>query len=98
MSDKVLIFGGTTEGRELAAALTRAGVSHVVSVATGYGKEIENSFGEENVIVGRKNADEMAEFISSGEFSVCVDATHPFATLVSEEIKRACEKTGILYL
>ncbi|MBO4911502.1 MAG: precorrin-6A reductase [Butyrivibrio sp.] len=98
MSDKVLIFGGTTEGRELAAALTRAGVSHVVSVATGYGKEIENSFGEENVIVGRKNADEMAEFISSGEFSVCVDATHPFATLVSEEIKRACEKTGISYL
>ena len=98
MSDKVLIFGGTTEGRELAAALTRAGVLHVVSVATGYGKEIENSFGEENVIVGRKNADEMAEFISSGEFSVCVDATHPFATLVSEEIKRACEKTGISYL
>ena len=98
MSDKVLIFGGTTEGRELAAALTRAGVSHVVSVATGYGKEIENSFGEENVVVGRKNADEMAEFISSGEFSVCIDATHPFATLVSEEIKRACEKTGISYL
>ena len=56
MRDKVLIFGGTTEGRELAAALSVAGVQHLVSVATDYGKEIEDSFGEKNVIVGRKNA------------------------------------------
>ena len=67
MRDKdknILIFGGTTEGRELASALLRADVSHVVSVATDYGKEIENSCGEDNVIVGRKDADEMAKLIS----------------------------------
>lgn len=98
MRDKVLIFGGTTEGRELAAALSAAGVQHLVSVATDYGKEIEDSFGEKNVIVGRKNADEMAELMASEGFTVCVDATHPFATLVSAEIKKACEKTGIMYL
>ena len=94
----ILIFGGTTEGRELASALLRADVSHVVSVATDYGKEIENSCGEDNVIVGRKDADEMAKLISDEGFTVCVDATHPFATLVSDEIKKACEKTGIEYL
>ena len=98
MRDKVLIFGGTTEGRELAAALSAAGVQHLVSVATDYGKEIEDSFGEKNVIVGRKNADEMAELIAGEGFTVCVDATHPFAMLVSAEIKKACEKTGIMYL
>ena len=95
---KVLIFGGTTEGRELASALSKAGVSHVVSVATDYGKEIENSCGEDNVIVGRKDADEMAKLISDEGVTVCVDATHPFATLVSGEIKKACEKTGVEYL
>ena len=98
MRDKVLIFGGTTEGRELAAALSAAGVQHLVSVATDYGKEIEDSFGEKNVIVGRKNADEMAELMATEGFTVCVDATHPFATLVSAEIKKACEKTGVEYL
>ena len=98
MRDKVLIFGGTTEGRELAAALSAAGVQHLVSVATDYGKEIEDSFGEKNVIVGRKNSDEMAELMVSGGFTVCVDATHPFATLVSAEIKKACEKTGVEYI
>ena len=40
MNDKVLIFGGTTEGRKLADALTAAGIPHLVSVATDYGKEI----------------------------------------------------------
>lgn len=95
---KVLIFGGTTEGRELASALSQAGVSHVVSVATDYGKEIENLSGEDNVIVGRKDADEMAQLIEKDGFSVCVDATHPFAILVSAQIKRACEKTGTEYL
>ena len=98
MRDKVLIFGGTTEGRELAAALSAAGVAHLVSVATDYGREIEDSFGEKNVIVGRKNSDEMAELMVSGGFSACVDATHPFATLVSAEIKKACEKTGVEYI
>ncbi len=98
MRDKVLIFGGTTEGRELAAALSEAGIEHLVSVATDYGKEIEDSFGEKNVIVGRKNSDEMAELMVSGGFTVCVDATHPFATLVSAEIKKACEKTEVEYI
>jgi len=98
VKDKVLIFGGTTEGRELAAILSDAGVLHAVSVATEYGKDIEYSFGEKNVIVGRKSSDEMAELIKKEAFNVCVDATHPFATVVSDEIKRACENTGIIYL
>ena len=40
MKEKILIFGGTTEGRELADAFSKAGIPHVVSVATEYGKEI----------------------------------------------------------
>ena len=98
MKDKVLIFGGTTEGRELALLLDRAAIPHAVSVATDYGRDIEESFGEHNVIVGRKDASQMAELITAEGFSVCVDATHPFATIVSGEIQKACEKCGIKYL
>ncbi|MBO4458213.1 MAG: precorrin-6A reductase [Butyrivibrio sp.] len=98
MKDKVLIFGGTTEGRELALRLDKAGMLHAVSVATDYGKEIEESYGESNIIVGRKDADEMVRLMEDGGYSVCVDATHPFATVVSEEIVKACDKCGITYL
>jgi precorrin-6Y C5,15-methyltransferase (decarboxylating) len=98
MKEKILIFGGTTEGRELADALSRAGIPHVVSVATEYGKEIEQKSGEESLLVGRKNKDDIVSLLSKDEYSKVVDATHPFATLVSSEIKAACRETGTEYL
>ncbi len=98
MKEKILIFGGTTEGRELAEALLKAGVPHVVSVATEYGKEIELSSGEESLLVGRKNKQDMIKLLTTGEYSMVVDATHPFATLVSSEIEAACRETGTDYL
>lgn len=98
MKEKILIFGGTTEGRELADALSKAGIPHVVSVATEYGKEIELLSGEESLLVGRKNKEDIAALLSKGEFSKVVDATHPFATLVSSEIEAACSMTGTKYL
>lgn len=98
MRENILIFGGTTEGRKLADALSKAGVPHVVSVATEYGKEIELESGEENLLVGRKSKDEMVALLSKGEYSKVVDATHPFATLVSSEIAAACKETKTTYI
>ena len=59
MKDKVLLFGGTTEGRELAALLMKADIPHTVSVATEYGEEILREAGEEDLLVGRKNCEEI---------------------------------------
>lgn len=98
MSSKVLVFGGTTEGRVLAELLRNVGISHEVSVATEYGGEILRDTGEDSLVVGRKNAKEIAELIKSDEFTVVVDSTHPFATAVSKEIESACRKTGVTYL
>ncbi len=98
MDGKILIFGGTTEGRELAEMLLNAGIPHVVSVATEYGKEIELENGEDSLLVGRKTSEDMTGILSSGAYSLVVDATHPFATRVSEEIMKACRDTDIEYL
>ncbi len=98
MKDKILIFGGTTEGRELAKCLQNAGILHTVSVATEYGGEILQGAGENDLLVGRKSSKEIVEVIKSGGFSIVVDATHPFATAVTAEIKRACEDMRVTYL
>lgn len=76
--------------------LRDAGIPHEVSVATEYGKEILLESGEENLIVGRKNSEEIAEMIDSIGASIVVDATHPFATDASREIKRACLLKDVL--
>ena len=83
MNCKVLVFGGTTEGRVLADILRRAGIPHKVSVATEYGRDILLDSGEKELLVGRKNAGEIKGIISDGGYSLVVDATHPFATLAS---------------
>ncbi|WP_408071312.1 precorrin-6A reductase [Butyrivibrio sp. JL13D10] len=98
MKNKVLIFGGTTEGRELADLLSKASISHAVSVATEYGGEIETQSGEDNLFVGRRNAAEIAELITAEDINIIVDATHPFATGASAEIKKACDKAGREYI
>ena len=98
MKDKILLFGGTTEGRELAAALKSAGIVHTVSVATEYGEEILRENGEEDLLVGRKNSEEIKQLIQAEDFSIVVDATHPFATVVTSEIRKACDGLGTVYL
>ena len=98
MKDKVLVFGGTTEGRILSQKLREAGVPHVVSVATEYGLQILKDSGEESIVKGRKDAVEIAGLISEGKFTVVVDSTHPFATAVSKEIRSACQITGAEYI
>ncbi len=95
---RVLIFGGTTEGRLLAEILRKKGIPHQVSVATEYGARIEYENEETEVLTGRKNLEEIADLLKEGTYSYVVDATHPFATMTHQDIAGACEQEGIQYL
>lgn len=98
MKKKILLFGGTTEGRLLAESLSAAGVEHVVSVATEYGKRVEEESGETHLAVGRKDCREVGEMLSSGEFAAVVDATHPFAREVKDQLRAACQQANVPYI
>ncbi len=89
---RVLIFGGTTEGRELSRALARRGAAVTVSVATAYGAEEQGDFPGVRVLTGRKSAEEMEALMADAE--LCVDATHPYAAEVSANIRAAAARTG----
>ncbi len=95
---KVLVFGGTTEGRILSDYLRDYCIPHEVSVATEYGRDILAEKGEDKLLVGRKDRGEIEKVIKDGSFTIVVDATHPFATVVSEEIKGACDSAKVRYL
>lgn len=95
MSRRIALFGGTAQGRELALALQRAGAEVWVSVATGLGRELqeESAGGDLRIRVGRMTAGEMEVFLREGRFFAVVDATHPYAREVSQNLRAACEKT-----
>lgn len=97
----ILIFAGTTEGRKLAeAAQTAEADCHFfVSVATEYGRDLlpaQNS--HVTVLAKRMTGHEMKDFIQSNGIRMTVDATHPYAAVVSENIRSACCETGSKYV
>ena len=89
----ILIFGGITEGRLLAQALSQRGVPAAVSVATVLGSEELSGLPGITPLVGRKTAQEMATLLSG--YDKCVDATHPYAREVSANIRSACRSAGV---
>lgn len=86
------MFGGTTEGRLLSRDLARLGAEVTVCVATDYGKEEQGDEPGVCVLAGRKDAGEIGQLVAGAD--VCIDATHPYAALASQNIRTACTETG----
>ncbi|MBR2522315.1 MAG: precorrin-6A reductase [Coriobacteriales bacterium] len=92
---RVLLYGGTTEGHELACALAEAGLEVCVSVATDEGaKVLPKGLAGLTVRIGAQNSEEKHELMTSG-FDVVVDATHPYATSVSKSVREAAQRAGL---
>lgn len=90
---KILIFGGTTEGRQLAMVCSENNISAFLSVATSYGAEIIEKSDCLHILQGRMNSKEIAEFIEKNRIEKVFDATHPYAAEVTKNITLACEIT-----
>ena len=88
----VLIFAGTTEGRILAEYASAHSIRCFVSVATDYGKSLLEKLDNITVLTGRMDEKAMEHFIEEKDIRLVIDATHPFAREVTENIKEACEK------
>ena len=95
---QILIFAGTTEGRMLAQYASQHEIGCYVSTATEYGKSILEGLEGVDCISGRMDQKEMETFISGHGIRLVIDATHPFAVEVSENIRAACEKEKVQYV
>ena len=91
--NKVLLFGGTGEGRALAEWMAARGIPHTVCVATEYGETLLPAGAEAHV--GRMDSGEMEALMRAGGYSLAVDATHPYAVEVTEHIRAAAEAAGL---
>ena len=95
---KVVIFGGTSEGRMLSECLCRNKITHTLCVATDYGEEVLEHSEYAHVLQGRLDTEQMTDLIRREQCRIVVDATHPYAVEVSKNIRKACERTKMKYL
>ena len=96
---KVLIYAGTTEGRELAQELARERIYCDISVATEYGRQIMDEKISPYICIlqGRMTAEQMRLKCENERYLAVVDATHPFATEVSVNILESLKGLDIPY-
>ena len=79
----ILVFGGTTEGRQAAEVLEEAGSTYYYSTKTG---EQELTLHHGIRIDGAMDAEAMTAFIREHGIRLIVDAAHPFASQLHQTI------------
>ena len=94
---KLCVFAGTTEGREVVAFLEEQEAQVYACVATDYGQALLPRGERVTVSAARLDREEMAALFRAQEFDLVIDATHPYADLVTRNIADACEETGTPY-
>jgi precorrin-6x reductase len=87
----LLLFGGTTEGRQLCDFLREKAIAAVVCVASSYGGEQLVAGDSLQILARRLDKAAMTRLIRRERPRLVIDATHPYATEVSRNIREACE-------
>ena len=96
MSD-VILFGGTTEGRKLAEFCGEHKIKTVVCVVSEYGEMLVPESPSVQVIRKALDKDEMEALFMAEKPSLVLDATHPYARVVTENVTQVCQKMGIVW-
>lgn len=101
----IWIISGTQDGRELGAELAdrenlknpdeRKGI--LMTVVSQYGKVLAEHTGID-IEVGRFTKPDMVRIIHDKDIELIIDASHPYAAIVSETAFSACRETGIQYI
>lgn len=85
----IMVFAGTTEGRELCEKYVNQNIIIDVYTATEYGSELLPQCENIRVHSGRLDSNEIISEIRSLDPFLVIDATHPYAVEISRNIKEA---------
>lgn len=93
------IFSGTSDGNALANELLEQGYPVVVSAATEYGGEVATKHcSGVSVWAGHQGVEAQRQALSQNQARAIVDATHPYANLISEQLMGLSKSLNIPYL
>lgn len=95
---KVIVFAGTTEGREIAEFLDHSKIPGYICVATEYGEQLLPESPVLEISHQRLGPEEMKILFQEKNPDMVLDATHPYAVQVTDNIRNACEETGKKYI
>ena len=98
MKPVIWLIGGTSEGRALIKALANFNVELFVSVATDYGAQLIEKQDNLTTLAERMDLEKMRAFLQEHKPDCVIDATHPYATIVTATVQKACALESTKYL
>lgn len=90
----VLVIGGTSDARMICQLLDAANVAYTLSVATPTGQQLAGDI-RGQVRCGRLELAQMADWLRENKTRWVIDASHPYAEVVSRNVLRACDMAGV---
>ena len=96
MKYDVLVIAGTTESREVIERELKNGQKVLASVATDLGAEMLHGY-DVDVHVGRLDEEGFAALLADKPCGRIIDASHPFAVVVTATVKKVADRLGIPY-
>jgi len=95
----VWVFAGTGDGNALAAELSRRGRRLIVSTASDYGAELASgALPGVEVRCGRQGIAARKSQLQQSRAVAIIDATHPFAIEISNQLTQLSNELGIPYI
>lgn len=93
------VFSGTSDGNALANRISANGNATVVSTATDYGADVaSNSCPGVVVLSGRRGVETRRRDLAQHHAKIIVDATHPYATQISQQLMALAQELSIPYI
>lgn len=93
----ILLLGGTSESLTVADFLTAQHRSFILTVTTDYGRDLASAHATQ-IVKCLFSADTLKHFIQQRNVTLILDATHPFARVISKLAMAVAEQTGTPYL
>lgn len=93
----IWMIGGTSDANQLAALIQAEGHQILISTTTAYGAQLA-ALQNCRVIEQQLRESDMEQLITEQQITAVVDASHPFAELVSTQAIAVCQRLNRPYL
>jgi precorrin-6A/cobalt-precorrin-6A reductase len=89
---------GTSEGKKILALLNKYTEDIYITTATAYGGELLKNFKFKKLNTKPLELEKLIDQLSKNNVKVLVDASHPYALVITENAIEACKRLGISYV
>lgn len=89
---------GTSEGKKILSLLNKFTEDIFVSTATEYGGELLKDYKYKVLNTTPLDLEGLKKSIRDNDIEIFVDGSHPYALVVTENLKKACSEMNIRYL